>query len=768
VTGPIGRRMLRVEDRPLLTGTAEFADDIDPAQVAHIRFFRSVVAHARIESVDVNAARTAPGVVAAYASGDVALPPLHPPIENPVAFSPPRPLLADEVVRFAGEPLAAVVAESPYLAEDAADLVDVALEPLAALVDPVAAMDAEPLHGHPTNVLFDNRLEAGDVDTEFAKAAVVIERTFRSPRYSAMPIEPRAVLAAPDGEGVRIWASTQIPHRLATVTAELLGLDPALVRVEAVDVGGGFGQKAHAYPEEILTAWAALELGRAVKWVEDRNENLLASSHARNQIVTVRGACDARGRLTAVEADVICDVGAYGVYPHGHILEALGTPAMIPGPYRLQNYRARSRAVCTNKAPEGAYRGVGLPVSTFVHERMMDLLAQELGIAPDEIRRRNYIAADELPYTTVAHQRYDSGDYGEALERALSAIGYDSFAREQAAARERGVLLGLGIASYVEYTGMGSQVFHGRGMVAIAGRDSAWLTLADDGRVTVSTTLPAIGQGVATTFAQVTAAALGVDVEDVRVLRSDTAAGAGEGTGTFASRSAVSGGGAVIAAADDLRARLLDAAADRLEAAVADLELVAGRISVRGSRRRGISLAELADSDGAPLAASATFDPPLTVYPYATHACVVEVDRETAAIVIRRYVVAEDCGTVINPVIVEGQAHGAVAQGIGGALHEELVYDESGQLITASLMDYLVPTAAELPALEIDHLEIPSPDSANGAKGVGEGGTLGPPAAIANAVSNALGVEVNELPLTPDLVTKALAECITINQSPTA
>jgi aerobic carbon-monoxide dehydrogenase large subunit len=768
VTGPIGRRMLRVEDRPLLIGSAEFADDLDPAQLAHIRFVRSIVAHARIESVDLTAARSAPGVIAAYAAPDVRLPPLHPPIENPVAFSPPRPLLADAVVRFAGEPLAAVVAETTYLAEDGADLVDVSLEPLAALVDPLGAIGAQPLHDHATNVLFDNRIEAGDVDSALADAAAVVERTFRSPRYSAMPIEPRAVLAAPDGDGVRIWASTQIPHRLATITAELLGLEPARVRVEAVDVGGGFGQKAHAYPEEILTAWAALQLGRPVKWVEDRSENLQASSHARNQIVTVRAGCDARGKLTAVEADVICDVGAYGVYPHGHILEALGTPAMIPGPYRLENYRARSRAVCTNKAPEGAYRGVGLPVSTFVHERMMDLLAHELGIGRDEIRRRNYIGADELPYTTVTHQRYDSGDYGQALERALTAIGYDAFAAEQREARERGILLGLGIASYVEYTGMGSAVFHGRGMVGIAGSDSAWLTLAEDGRVTVSTTLPAIGQGVATTFAQLTAAALGLDVDDVRVVRSDTAAGPGDGTGTFASRSAVSGGGAVIAAADGLRARLLDAAAERLEAATADLELVDGRVSVRGSRRRGISLAELAEADGERLEASATFDPPLTVYPYATHACLVEVDRETAAIRIRRYVVAEDCGTVINPLIVEGQAHGAIAQGIGGALHEELVYDEQGQLVTASLMDYLVPTAAELPALEIDHLEIPSPDSANGAKGVGEGGTLGPPAAIANAVSDALGIEVNELPVTPDVVSSALAECITIDQSPTA
>jgi aerobic carbon-monoxide dehydrogenase large subunit len=750
--------MLRVEDRPLLTGQAEFVGDLDLDGMLHARFFRSPLAHARITALDLQAARAAPGVVGAFGAADAHLPALHPPLENPQAFSPPRPLLADGVVRFVGEPLAVIVAESPYAAEDAAELVDATLEPLPALVDPLEAVDAEPLHEHPSNVLFDWTTQTGDVDEAFEQAAAVAECTFRSPRYSATPMENRGVLAAPDGEGVRMWASTQIPHSLASVVAELLGISRACVNVAATDVGGGFGQKAHAYPEEILTAWLAMRLGRPVKWLEDRSENLLASSHARNQVVRVRAAADADGRLLAVDADLVCDTGAYGVYPHGHILEALGTPAMIPGPYKLSNYRARARSVCTNKAPEGAYRGVGLPVSTFVHERVMDLLADELVLDRAEIRRRNYIPAGELPHTTVTHQRYDSGDYALALERALAAIGYESFEEQQRAAREQGRLLGLGIASYVEYTSMGSQVFHGRGMVGIAGHDSAWMRMDEQGHVTVWTTLPAIGQGTATTFAQLTAATLGLDVETITVARADTAAGEGDGTGTFASRSAVSGGGAVAAAVANMRDRLFDAAADRLEAAVQDLELIDGRIGVRGSPGSGVAVSELAAENRGRFDVSAVFDNPKTVYPYATHACVVEVDPDTGHVELLCYVVAEDCGTIINPQIVEGQAHGAVAQGIGGALHESLVYDAEGQLVTGSLMDYLVPTAVELPAVRLEHLEIPSPDSPNGAKGVGEGGTLGPPAAIANAVSHALGVEMNVLPLTPELVREAANE----------
>jgi carbon-monoxide dehydrogenase large subunit len=755
----IGQRMLRVEDRPLLTGMATFVDDLEPEGTLHARFLRSPAAHAQINTLELEAARSTEGVAGAFAHDDLGLAPLHPPVENPLAFSPPRPLLATEVVRFVGEPIAVLVANTPYSAEDALGAIGLELRPLPALTDP---RDPDPpvlLHDRERNLLFEDLNDTGGVDEAFADAAVVVERSFRNPRYCATPIEPRGALATPDADGVRIWSSTQVPHVLSRITAELLGLERERVRVTTPDVGGGFGQKAHVYPEEILVAWLALRLGAPVKWIEDRNENLLAASHARDQFVTARLAADAQGRLLALDVDVTCDQGAYGVYPHGTILEAVGTPAMIPGPYRLARYRARSRSVRTNKCPEGAYRGVGLPVSAFVHERLMDVLAGELDLDRAEVRRRNLIGRDELPYTTVSHQLYDSGDYALALERAVQAIGYREFVAEQERAREEGRLLGLGIASYVEYSAMGSAVFQGRGMVGIPGVDRAWLTLDDEGRVTVTTSLPSIGQGLATTFAQLAADALGVPPASVHVNQPDTSLAPGEGTGTFASRTAVSGGGAIRAAADELIGRLVEDAAERLEAAIDDLELRQGHVGVKGSPRQQVAFGELAAArrDGGRYRVEGVFDPPTTTYPYATHACVAEVEPETGHVAIVRYVVAEDCGRIINPLVVEGQAHGAVAQGIGGALYESVVYDSEGQLLTASLMDYLVPTAAELVPLELEHLEIPAPGSPNGAKGVGEGGTLAPAAALANAVSHALGVELNELPLTPERV-RAAAE----------
>ena len=752
----IGERVLRVEDRPLLTGAAAFVDDLNLPGMLHVRFLRSQAAHAEIVALDLEPACRGAGIHGAFGADDLDLAPLQAPITNPLARTPERPLLAAGAVRFVGEPVAVVVADSAYSAEDAIGSIELTLSPLPVAHDP---MDPEPeatLHAPGSNVLYENTNEVGDVDEAFADAAVVVERSFRNPRYCATPIEPRGVVAAPEGDGIRVWSSTQIPHALAKITAELLTIPREHVRVTTPDVGGGFGQKAHAYPEEILVAWLALRLGRPVKWIEDRAENLMASSHARDQVVRARAAADADGRLLALDVDVTCDIGAYPVYPHGHILEALGTPAMIPGPYRLERYRMRSRSVATNKCPEGAYRGVGLPVAALVHERLMDVLAGELGVDRAEIRRRNLIGSDELPYTSVTHQRYDSGDYAFALERALEGIGYDAFADEQARARTDGRALGLGIASYVEYSGMGSAVFHGRGMVGIAGVDRAWMTLEEDGTVTVTTTLPSIGQGLATTFAQLTAASLGLDASSIRVRQPDTAAGPGEGTGTFASRTAVTGGGAIRAGGEELIRRLFEAASERLEVAVEDLELRSGHVGVKGSPGRQLGFGELSRDDPERYRVEGVFDPDSTTYPYATHACVVEVDPETGAVALLRYAVAEDCGRIINPMVVEGQAHGAVAQGVGGALYESVVYDEEGQLVTGSLMDYLVPGATELVGLQLAHLEIPAPESPNGAKGVGEGGTLAPGPAIANAVSDALGVEFNELPLTPERVREAV------------
>jgi carbon-monoxide dehydrogenase large subunit len=756
----LGQPLPRVEDRRLLTGGAEFVDDIRLPGALEVAFLRSPVAHGEIVRLDASRARVLEGVRAVVTGRELPLGPLHPPLDNPDAYSPPRPLLASDVVRFVGEPIAVVVAASRYVAEDALEEIELEIEPREALADTGRALEdgAPRLHDHPTNVIFDHRVEGGDVERAFVEADVVVERVFRNPRYCATPIEPRGALAIPEGDGVCLWSSTQAPYRVRYALSTVLRLPPELCRVRCPDVGGGFGQKAHVYPEEILVAWLARELCLPVKWIEDRSENLLAASHARDQEVRVRAAASANGRLLAVDADVVCDTGAYGVFPQGHLLEPAGTPGMIPGPYKLESYRARGRAVTTNKAPEGAYRGVGLPVSAFVHERLMDILAGEAGLDRAEIRRRNFVPPDEFPYTSVTHHRYDSGRYADALDAALEAIGYESFAREQEAARADGRLLGLGISSYVEFTGINSKVFARRGVVGIPGYDGAHVTLGSDGTARLWTTLPSMGQGLSTTFAQLVAEELGLRFEDVVVARPDTSVGGLEGTGTFASRSAIAGGGAIRAACAVVRERLLEDAAGRLEVAAADLEIVEGSVRVVGASERALGVADLAAAAGeGRYEASERFDPPEICYPYATHACVVEVDAETGRVELLRYVVAEDCGTVINPLVVEGQTHGATAQGIGGTLYEAISYDEDGNLVNASLMDYLVPTAAEIPDFDVRHLETPSPDSPYGVKGAGEGGTLAPPGAIANAVSNALAVELNDLPLTPERVRCAAA-----------
>jgi carbon-monoxide dehydrogenase large subunit len=757
---PVGRSVLRVEDGPLLTGAALFVDDLELPGMLHVAFCRSPVAHGRIVRVDLTSARAGHGVVAAFAAGDIGLGPLITPVETPNSFCPPRPLLAERSVLFAGEPVAVIVASSRYAAEDAVDLVEVDIEPLEAVVDPHRALEetAPHLHENGSNLYLESRSETGEVDAAFERAAVVVERVLRHGRVSAMPIEPRALVAAPDGDGLHIWASTQGPHKLALTVSQLLGLQRSQVRVECTAVGGGFGQKAHVYPEEIVVAWLARHLRRPVKWVEDRSENTAASSHARDQHLRMRVAAEADGRLLALDVEQISDQGAYGTHPHGATLEALTTPGLVPGPYRLPAYRVRARSVATNKCPEGAYRGVGFTVAVWAHERMMDALAAELGLDRAEIRRRNLIGPEDLPFVSVMHQRYDSGDYPRALELALAAIGYDGFETERTAARTEGSLLGLGISCYVEPTGMGSQVFKARGMVGIEGYDGAHVSLDSDGRATVWVTTPTIGQGTDTTFAQLAADALQLPLEDVTVARADTRVGGIDGTGTFASRSALSGGGALAHASAVLRRLLLEDAGERLEVAAADLQISGGVISVIGSPASAVSVRELAaEAEPGRYAVSETYDPPSVGYSYATHACVVEVDPETGGVNILRYVVAEDCGTPINPMIIDGQVQGGAAQGIGESVYEEIVYSEDGQILTTSLMDYLVPTAGEVPWFHLEHLETPQPDSAWGVKGVGEGGTVGSPGAVANAVTDAVGAELNELPLSPERVRAAAA-----------
>jgi carbon-monoxide dehydrogenase large subunit len=748
----IGKSLQRREDADLIIGAGAFVDDLKPDGVTYARFIRSSKAHARILSIDTTAARRNEGVVAVLTATDLDLPLLEAPLDNPAARPLPRPMLGRNVVRFAGEPVALVVAESPRLAEDAAELVAVDLEelPVVTSIEEALGEDAPRLHAHATNVLYEASFAKGNVDAAFAAAEVVIERKLISPRQSAFPLETRGVLVEPSGAGLHVYASTQVPHLLQRLLADSLRLPRHQIRVTCPNIGGGFGLKAHVYPEEVVTCAAARLLCRPLKWIEDRTECLIASCHARDQRISVRIAAQRDGRLLAIDADVVCDIGAYGVYAHGHILEAAGTPAMIPGPYRLGAYRFRSRAVVTNKCPLGAYRGVGMPVATFVHERVMDLVAAACGKDRAAVRLANLVPAAAMPFTSLTGHTYDSGDHPKALRTALDAIGYAAFAAERKRAAAQGRLLGVGFACYVEYTAVNSRAFAARGMRAIPGFDSAYVALQSDGLVHLWTTLPAIGQGTETTFAQLAADAFGVPYTGIVVHKVDTGVGNLEGTGVFASRSATAGGGAVISACGELRRRVLVDAADRLEAAVEDLELSGEGVRIAGVPQPLITLAELA-SAAAPerYQVAETFDPPAASYPYGTHACVVEVDPATGQVHLLRYVVVDDCGTLLNPRIVEGQVHGAVAQGIAGALYESIRYSEIGQPQTATLMDYSVPKAADVPRFTLMHLTTQSPHAPHGVKGAGEGGTLAPGAAIANAISDALGGECNALPATP-------------------
>jgi len=561
-----------------------------------------------------------------------------------------------------------------------------------------------------------------------------------------------------------VWSSTQVPSPLRAALAASLALPETRVRVIAPDVGGGFGLKTHVFPEELAVAAAARLVGRPVKWVETRREQLAAAAHAREQRVEVEAAAGADGVVRALRARTISDAGAYHIFPLTGALEPLGSASILPGPYRVEAYEYEALAVQTHKPPLGAYRGVGMTMGAFVMERTLDLLAERLGLDPAEVRRRNFIPRESYPFISASGMRYDSGDFPKTLEQALALSGYEALRREQAEARAAGRLVGVGVACYTEYTGMGSDVFRRRGMHDVRGVESATVTMEPDGAVRCATSFPSQGQGHATTIAQVVADRLGVTPECVRLAPADTAV-APAGSGTFGSRGAVSIGGTVAVAADRVRARLQALAASVLEAAAADIVLEDGGAHVRGLPDRVVPVAELAALAYSPprgglppelgpgLSATIYFDPPGPTFSGAVHVAAVEVDAATGRVSLRRYVVVEDCGPVVNPTIVEGQIHGAVAQGLGEALQEEIVYDGEGQLLTGTLMDYALPKADDVPAFDVGHIETPSPIMPGGVKGMGEGGTIGAPAAVANAVADAMrarGVRITALPIRPE------------------
>jgi carbon-monoxide dehydrogenase large subunit len=761
----LGRSVRRVEDPAILRGTARFLDDLDVPDQLHLAVVRTTVAHGRFQVVDLEEARAAPGVVEVVTAADLG--PHNGPFPHPTWFPPSarlreavdplmRPerlwVLAAGRVRYAGEPVAAVVAADPYLAGDGAELVELDYDPLPTVgdVDAAIAPGAElvnPDWGDNLSTHFTVR--KGDVEAAFARAAVVVRGRFEMGRQTGAPLEPRGTLAVPgtgpDGDRLTVWSSTQAPHWLRAALVTCTGLEAERIRVVAPHVGGGFGVKSMVYPEELLVALLALRLGRPVKWVESRIEHFQGAIHSRDQRHEIELALDADGRILGLRDHYLVDVGAGNVEG---LVVPYNTTAHLQGAYRVPSLELDCRCVVTNKTPLSAYRGAGRPEAVFAMERILDRAAAELGLDPVELRRRNLVGGDEMPYDAGIPYRdgsrlvLDAGDVPASLELAVREGGYDDWRRRQAELRRAGRYLGIGVGTYVEGTGIGPG-------------ELAEVRIEPDGGVLVAVALPSQGQGHATTLAQICAEELTVRLDRVRLVQGDTGV-IGEGGGTIASRTAVVVGNAVGAAAANLRDELVRGAAELLEASPDDLELRAGRVQVRGAPRRSLALAEVATlvGDGDGLAARGRFTPSGVTFASGAHLAVVEVDPWLGEVTVLRYLVVHDCGVVVNPTIVEAQVAGGVAQGIGGALLEELVY-EDGQLLTGSFMEYLLPRSTGLPDIEVLHLQTPSDRNPLGIKGVGEAGTIGPPAVIAGAVEDALapfGARVDRCPLPPYVV----------------
>jgi carbon-monoxide dehydrogenase large subunit len=768
----VGRSLLRREDKRLLTGQGQFIADLVLPRMLHAVLVRSPVAHARIRSVDLSRAQAAPGVVEALngsdllqllppvPEGQISLPPKWTSVIQHKFLNPQQPLLAHDKVRHVGEAIAVIVAETRDLAEDAAELVSWDLEELPAVVDPEAGLrpGSPVVHDRfQTNLIGEFSVGRGDAAAAMVRAPHRLKRRFYHHRYAAVPMETRGVVAEYDRrtDTMTIWSSTQVVHWVRREAAGLLGLPEVRVRCVALDVGGGFGGKGHVYPEDLLITFVARRLGRPVRWIEGRSEHLMSATHSRDQLHDLEIGFDGDGRILALRDDYIVDCGAWNPIGSG---VAYNTAVHLTGPYRIENFSASGRIVVTNKVPNAPYRGAGRPEAAFAMERTIDLMARNLGLEPAEVRRRNMIRADEMPYRVGMPYRdgepivYDSGDYPAALEKALDAIGgVEAFRVRQSEARRQGRYIGLGIGCYIEGTGVGPF-------------ESAFVRVDPSGKIYVSGGAAPQGQGMETIFAQVTADLWKVSPDDVVVSLADTASIA-IGFGTMASRSTVTLSGAIHGASEKLRDKVFAIAANLLECAPADLELRDGGVGVVGVPGATVTLTRIAraampgwNNERPPgveagLEETCYWQPPTVTWSYAVHVAIVEVDRETGRTRIDDYAIAHDCGNVVNPMLVEGQIMGGAVQGLGGILSEAIAYDGNGQLLSGSLMDYALPIAADVPAMTIVHLHSPSPLNPLGVKGVGEGGAVAPPAAIANAVCDALAlfeVEVNVTPLKPE------------------
>lgn len=754
----LGVSVRRTEDPELLVGTARYVPDLDAADALHLCLVRSTAAHARIRSVEADAAAALPGVALVVTADDLALDPAIAPFLTTMIPEPYwRPYLATGVVRFVGEAVVAVLAETPTAAVDAAELVEIDLEPLPSVVDPEEAMVAGAPLLFPdagTNVALSIPLEAGPEPTG---ETVTVEARLVNQRIAASPIEVDGVLARPDadGAGVTLWASTQTPHGLRDLVAQSLALDPDRVRVVAPWVGGGFGAKGAWAPEYVLVAALALKTGRPVRYVQTRSENLLLST-ARGQVQHVKLTATPEGDLLALDVHVIVDGGAYpGI---GAFLPMM-TRSMAPGVYAIPRVSYRIDGVATNTAPNGGFRGAGRPEATALIERTMDLLAAELGIDPVTLRRRNLIPPAAFPYTTPVGSSYDSGDYDAAITSLLDHAGYDALRAEQVARRDDGgPLLGIGVSAYVEVTAAGG------------GPEFGSVEVRPDGSVLVTCGTSAHGQGHATSYAQIVAETLGVDFDRITLLEGDTAT-TPYGGGTQGSRSVQIGGSAVLLASREVLDKARRVAAHLLEASPDDIVGFDGGLGVAGVPATALAWADLAaaaaDADRLPpgmepgLAGAPGFVQAGSTYPFGAHLAVVEVDRETGKVTLVRMVAVDDCGTIVNPLLAAGQVHGGVASGIGQALFEESVFDADGNPQSITYADYGLPSAADLPMFEVHHTVTPTPMNPLGAKGIGESGTIGSVPAVQNAVVDALahlGVRHVDLPCTAERVWRAMQE----------
>ena len=794
----VGQRVRRTEDPRLIKGLAHYVDDIELPGTLHVAFVRSYYAHAKITGIDTSAALAAPGVVAVYTGKDVAgkIGPVPCASALPDLKVPDHRVLATDKVYFVGHPVVAVVAKDRYAARDAVDLVVVDYEDLPVVTDVEAAAAGGPVihEAFADNIAYKLTAGEGDIDAAFASAERTVKQRILHRRLAPIAMEPRGVLARyfPGEEEMTLWSSTQIPHLMRTQVALMIGMPENKLRVITPEVGGGFGSKLNVYSEEALLGWISMQLNKPVKWIETRRENIQATIHGRGQVGDIEVAFKNDGTVTGLRYNVLADLGAY----HQLLTPAIPTLTglMLSGAYKIPAIQINITACFTNKMATDAYRGAGRPEATYVVERGMDLVAAELGVDPAEVRRKNFPGKDEFPFHTATGLDYDSGDYEAALDKAQGIAGYAQLREEQKKAREEGRLIGIGISTYVEICALGPS----QAMPA-GGWESATVRIEPTGKVTVLTGASPHGQGQETSFAQIVADELGVSINDVTVIHGDTGI-VQYGIGTFGSRATAVGGTAVYVAVQKLKEKAEKIAAHILKAEAGLLSFEGGKYSVSkaaaasgaaGSSdpvvpvgqapagalpepetegRSGLTIQEIAlaahlakelPPDTEPgLSATYFFEPKNFTFPFGTHIAVVEVDRETGDIKFLRYVAVDDCGKVINPMLVEGQVHGGIVQSIGQAMYEEVVYDEQGQLITGTLMDYALPRAKHIPNFELDRTETPSPVNPLGVKGVGEAGTIGATPAIVGAIVDALapfGVRHLDMPVKPEDVWRVIS-----------